>query len=182
MSITGRMRKEFFKYLKSYSYDPTAVNRIIVSSFLNANNIRRCNNLLIEGLRIKEGDTDYEQLEKISKAYSIANLEDLVEVFEFVISPEEKIVTGAVYTPSYIREYIVQKVVNIAANDGDYKICDPACGCSGFLLTAAKRIRQITRADYSSIYRNHLYGLDIQKFSVVRSEILLSLAAILEGE
>lgn len=177
------MKKDFFSYLKSYSFDPEKIDRIIVSNFLYSNNIRRCNNRLVEQLRIKEEDLDYGEFERITKSYSIASFEDLIEVFEFVVSPEEKVVTGAVYTPSYVRAYIVdQTIQEDSVIDPTFRVCDPACGCSGFLHTSAKRIKQISGRSYLDIYRENLFGLDIQEFSIRRSELLLSLAAIVDGE
>ncbi|MDW3191279.1 MAG: N-6 DNA methylase [Cytophagales bacterium] len=177
------MKREFFSYLKSYSVDPKKVDRIIVSNFLYSNNVERCNNKLIDKLRIKKDDLDYEEFEKITKSHSIVSIEDLIEAFEFVVSPEEKIVTGAVYTPSYIREYIVNQTIHgdsvIASS---FRVCDPACGCSGFLYTVAKRIKQISGRSYYSIFKENLFGLDIKNFSVQRSELLLTLAAIIDGE
>ncbi|MBK9225457.1 MAG: hypothetical protein IPO23_14040 [Flavobacterium sp.] len=38
------------------------------------------------------------------------DLEDLIELFEFVISPSDRIVNGAIYTPSEIRSYIIHKL------------------------------------------------------------------------
>lgn len=177
------MKREFFTYLKSYSFDPEKINRIIVSNFLYSNDIQKCNNRLIEQLRIKKEDLDYDEFEKITKTYSIVSIEDLIEVFEFVVSPEEKIVTGAVYTPSYVRAYIVdQTIQEDSVIDSSFLVCDPACGCSGFLYTAAKRIKKISGRSYFDVYQNNLFGLDIQEFSIRRSEVLLSLAAILGGE
>jgi len=177
------MKKEFFKYLSSYSFDPIKVNRIIVSNFLFTNGIESCQNLLIEKLRIKTEEKDFDELLRIVETYSISTLEDLIEAFEFVISPEEKVISGAVYTPEYIRKYIVDNTVGLNSDIvKKIKVCDPACGCSGFLITAAKRIKKLSGRTYSSIFRNNLYGLDIQEFSISRSEILLSLCAIIEGE
>jgi adenine-specific DNA-methyltransferase len=177
------MKRDFFTYLKSYSCDPEKIDRIIVSNFLYSNNIKKCKNRLVEELRINENDLDYEEFKKIIKSYSIVRIEDLIEVFEFVISPEEKVVTGAVYTPSYIREFIVnQTIQESSVINSSFRVCDPACGCSGFLYTAARRIKQISRRSYYDIYRENLFGLDIQNFSIKRSELLLSLAAIIEGE
>ncbi|MEQ8683638.1 MAG: N-6 DNA methylase [Imperialibacter sp.] len=132
---------------------------------------------------IKETDEDYCHLESLLAIHKFCDIEELVEVFEFVISPEEKVITGAVYTPNYIREFIVnnsiEKTVEI---DESFRVCDPACGCSGFLYTAAKRIKEISGRSYSEIYRENLFGLDIQDFSINRSKLLLSLAAIVDGE
>lgn len=184
MSITNlKMKKHLFTYLKSYTYDPLKIDRIIVSSFLYTNNISSCRNRLIEGLRIKEGDSDFENFKNIHSHYSIKSVEDLVQIFEFVISPEDKIINGAVYTPYFIRKQIVDYAINRQSKiSKTFIICDPACGCSGFLLTAVERIKELTNASYLDIFKYNLYGLDIQKFSINRSKILLSLAAIVNGE
>jgi adenine-specific DNA-methyltransferase len=177
------MKKDFFTYLKSYSYDPIKIDRIIVSNFLYSNGIEYCKNQLIENLRIKKEDPDFEILETISSCFSIQSIEDLVQVFEFVISPEDKIVNGAVYTPHFIREYITDYAISKHLKiDNSFIVCDPACGCSGFLLTAAKRIKYLRKSCYSKIFKHNLFGLDIQEFSINRSKILLTLAAIIEGE
>ena len=36
------------------------------------------------------------------------DIEELIKLFEFVISPADKEVNGAVYTPEFIRNYIVK--------------------------------------------------------------------------
>ena len=177
------MKRDFFTYLKSYSFDPQKIDRIIVSNFLYSNNIHSCKNQLVENLRIHDTDPDFADLKKIITSYSISSIEDLIEVFEFVISPEEKVVTGAVYTPNYIREFIVNNTIEEGKQiDPAFRVWDPACGCSGFLFTVAKRLKEITGKSYSDIYRENLYGLDIQEFSINRSELLLTLAAIVDGE
>lgn len=177
------MKRDLFTYLKSYSFEPEKIDRIIVSNFLRSNNIPSCKNRLVEKLRIHENDPDFADLQSIIGSHAISSIEDLIEAFEFVISPEEKVVTGAVYTPNYIREYIINHTIE--ANeliDSDFRVCDPACGCSGFLITAAKRLKELTGKSYSEIYRENVFGLDVQKFSIKRSELLLSLAAIVDGE
>lgn len=177
------MKKEHLHYLKSYSSEPLKVDRLIVSCFLKANKISKCTNTFIESLTIKENDVDFDAFSIISRHFSISAIEDLVQIFEFVISPEDKVVNGAVYTPNIIRKYIVENTIKeISTIDNLYRVCDPACGCSGFLLSATERIRQLTNRSYFDIYKYNLFGLDIMDFSINRSKILLSLAAIINGE
>lgn len=177
------MNKELFTYLKAYSVNPEKVNRIIVSIFLQSNNIDDCKNELISSLRIQENDEDFHEFRKISEEFKISSIEDLIEAFEFVISPEEKVVTGAVYTPDFIREYIVNETIDESMLiDGSFKVGDPACGCSGFLFTAARKIRKISGRSYKEIFSENLFGLDIQEFAIKRSEILLASVAIVDGE
>ena len=60
--------------------------------------------------------------------------------------------------------------------------CDLSCGCSGFLYTLALELHRETGKPLSVIYRDNLFGLDIQAYSIQRSKILLSLLAIKTGE
>lgn len=176
------MNKELQTYLKSYSYDPIKVNRLIVSNFLNANSKEKIKSKLLSSLRINKSSPDFKLVEEFSQIHAIRSIEDLIEAFEFVISPQEKIVTGAVYTPESIREYIITNTLVNVDELTTVQICDPACGCAGFLYTAAKYLKRETGRTYEDIYRDNLFGLDIQEYSIERSKILLSLVALLEGE
>ncbi|PVV61630.1 class I SAM-dependent DNA methyltransferase, partial [Chryseobacterium sp. HMWF035] len=115
---------------------------------------------------------------------SINNFEELIEAFEFVISPSTKILNGAVYTPKFIRDFIVEKTFE-KKNDSEIpllKIGDISCGCGGFLLTAAEKIHKKTNKSFYEIFENNIFGIDIEQHSVERSKILLSLLAIEYGE
>lgn len=105
------------------------------------------------------------------------SLEDLVVFFEFVVSPQEKKVNGAVYTPEYVREYIVSYILEeLEGPLCEKKFADIACGCGGFLLTLAKRLHS-AGIPYVRIFRECLYGVDIAKYSIDRACIMLSLLA-----
>lgn len=176
------MNKEVFTYLRSYSFDPTKINRLVVSAFLYSFSIKTTKNTLLKSLLIGNKEDNYKSLQEFLKIHRFSNLEELIEVFEFVISPEEKVVTGAVYTPKNIREYILNQCFSKVTKYNTLKICDPACGCSGFLYTAAKKIKQNTNLTYATIFKKIIYGLDIEDFAVQRSKILLTLLALTEGE
>lgn len=183
------MRSEIFKYLKNnFSQEPKAVDRLIVSSFLYENNLKIRNNKLLKEHYITENHSEeYESLKVFVSFFeqhnSGFNFETLIELFEFVISPSDRIVNGAVYTPKHIREFIVNESFTLSKNNNSLiKICDLACGCGGFLYTVAKRIKTLTKKSYADIFRDNLFGLDIKKYSVTRSKLLLSLLALKEGE
>ncbi|MCT4598296.1 MAG: SAM-dependent methyltransferase [Vallitalea sp.] len=176
------MKREILKYLKSYSYDTFKIDRLIVSAFLYSNDLVEINNDFIRDHLITEGETDFENLQRFLEIHSVIDFENLIELFEFVISPAEKVVSGAVYTPVFIREFIVENAFNQLDFQDDIKVCDPACGCAGFLYSAAKRIKEINGRTYEEIFENNIFGVDIQEYSVKRSKLLLSLLAISEGE
>lgn len=180
--------KNVRKYLgQKCSANPWFVDRLIISAFLYINKIRVINNELLLNYCIRDNDEDWENLqgfiEIINKTRDQFTIEDLIELFEFVISPSDRVVNGAIYTPSKIREYIIAQSFYREGDRIQYaKIADIACGCSGFLYTAAKELRRRTGNNYEYIFRNQIFGLDIQEYSVNRSKLLLSLLALSEGE
>lgn len=176
------MNKEVFTYLRSYSFEPIKINRLLVSTFLYSFNIEQTKNTLLKSLLIRENEIEYTNVQELLNIHQFSSLEELIDVFEFVISPQEKIVTGAVYTPKHIREYILQQAFSGKENYKTLKLCDPACGSGGFLFSAAKQIKEKSNYSYEFILEHIIYGLDIEDFAVQRSKILLTLLAQIEGE
>jgi len=180
--------KNATKYLsQKCTADPWFVDRLIISAFLYINKIEVINNKLLLNYCIRESDSDFENLigfiEVINGIRDKFVIEDLIELFEFVISPSDRIVNGAIYTPAEIRNYIVAQAFRSKANTFQtVKIADIACGCSGFLYTASQELKRRTGNSYQHIFQNQIFGLDIQKYSVTRSKLLLSLLALSEGE
>lgn len=182
------MKQQIFKYLKSYSTLPIDVDRLIVSAYLKINKIEVVNNIFVKKYVIqKKNSEEYINLISFIKLLNIEvkkfDLEALIELFEFVISPSDRIINGAIYTPNYIRKYITD--CSFASNSTELKnirVADISCGCGGFLLTAAKKIRKISRFSYKQIFRNNIFGLDIQGYSTKRTKLLLSLLALTDGE
>ena len=182
------MNKEIFNYLQNnYTTNTLLVDRLIVSSFLRFNKIEVYNNELIKKYIITENDiVENKALDKFIEIIKVKikkfDLETLIELFEFVISPDDKIITGAIYTPKKIREYIIkQTLLNKNINE-NFKIADISCGCGSFLYEAALFINKNTERSFFEIIRDNIFGLDIQSYSADRTKIVLSLLAILNGE
>ncbi|MCP4109915.1 MAG: SAM-dependent DNA methyltransferase [Desulfobacteraceae bacterium] len=176
------MNKKVFRYLRNYSFDPEKIDRLIVSAFLSSKHIRKVKNVSLKKFIIKKTDEDYSNLQEFLEIQTFSKLEQLIEIFEFVISPKEKIVTGAIYTPSIIREYIVKQTFAQSKNIESVTICDPACGSAGFLYTAARIIKKKTKRSYREIFKNNIFGLDIQNYSITRSRLFLTLLAVCDNE
>lgn len=182
------MKPTIFTYLKNKRLtDIDLVNKLFISAYLRHHRLIPTKNSLLIGCYIKKGST-YEvllneliiQLDLCGCQYS---LEDLNKLFEFVLSPEDRKITGAIYTPEYIRDRIVDEV--FAGYDGDLnnvRVADIACGCGGFLLTVAAYLLKKTRKKVRKIIQENIYGLDIQSYSVGRTKLLLSLFALERGE
>ncbi|MCD8440272.1 Eco57I restriction-modification methylase domain-containing protein [Tenacibaculum finnmarkense] len=179
------MNQSILKYLKNYSYDTKDVNRLLVSSFLIVNKIKNVKNIFINNFIISE-EKELNQLTEFIQLFgkNSFDFEELIELFEFVISPQDKEVNGAVFTPEYIRKYIVKSVIDKQDFNSFPNLIfgDIACGCGGFFKTITEFYKEKTDKSYFEIYRNNIYGLDIQSYSVLRTKILLSLFAIINGE
>lgn len=177
-----------FKYLSQYSTTPKDVDRLIISAFLHKNNLTVKKNAFLKSFVIPEGITEeYENLEKfiyvLEKEVPNFEFEELIELFEFVISPAERIINGAIYTPLNIRDFIIKQSFQSKKDIiSDSKIADIACGCGGFLFSAAKQIKKQTSKSYSEIFKTQIFGLDIQSYSITRTKLLLSVLALTEGE
>jgi len=182
------MNQQVFKYLKSYSSLPIDIDRLIVSAFLEVNAIEvKKNNFIKSYLITDENTNEFENLRKfvsvIINEIEKFDIEALIELFEYVISPSDRIINGAIYTPKYIREYLITNAFSSKKSLlGNIKIADISCGCGGFLLTASKKLKKISGLSYKEIYKNNIYGLDIQSYSTNRTKILLSILALTEGE
>ena len=177
-----------FKYLSQYSTTPKDVDRLIISAFLEINKLELKKNKLLKSYSIsRKSEAEYSSLlEFVSAIYvdtKVFGFEELIELFEFVISPADRIINGAIYTPQNIRSFIVAEAFKkINTIDNSIKISDIAMGCGGFLFNASIEFKNRTSNTYSEIFRNHIFGLDIQEYSVNRTKLLLSLLALQSGE
>ncbi len=183
------MKNELLKYLNSISsMEPISVDRLLISSFIEINKISFSKNQFIKDYIINPNQKDeYNYLQEIisiiKNSNDLYNFENLIKLFEFVVSPTDKIVTGAVYTPRNIREFIISNALAVKTDiTSETKIADISCGCGSFLFDIAKKIRKSKSLSYFEIFKNNLFGLDIQQYSITRTKLLLTLLALSEGE
>ena len=102
--------------------------------------------------------------------------------FEFVISPSDRIVNGAVYTPPKVRRTIIKKCLSQCKHIANVRVADISCGCGGFLVDVALWIHKKAKKDFAKLFKENIWGIDIQDYAINRTKILLSLLAISEGE
>lgn len=165
------MHKETFKILFRIS-DPLELDGAVVSSFLVNNGLAPVQGFIADFLKNLD----------VSQTFSdIETIEDVISIFEQAVPTDEKTKNGAIYTPAYIREFIVS---HLYTEDADRfrngLIIDPACGCGAFLYTAALKNMNDDNTFHHVIGK--LYGVDISPNSVRRTKLLLALAALVNGE
>ena len=179
------IHKEIITYLKNYSDDLVLANKLIVGAFLEFSKMSILHNKLIQSC-IEGNDT--EKVSKFTNLVKLKNckfdLEDLTELFEITIPSKDVVTNGAVYTPNYIKSYIVDNAVNSNGNKDIHSltIADIACGTGAFLHSAVERIKAKTTKTYAEIFRENIFGLDISDYTIERAKILLTLLAVSNGE
>ena len=182
------LNKEIFYFLQKYNTDEYKINRLLVSAFLYQHKLTNIKNIFIKNLCIEKKTSEYlvlndflNLLQGYEKSFSF---ESFLELFEFVISPSDKLINGAIYTPDNIREFITKKAfLDFPKNKyDDITIADIACGAGGFLIDASMELKTKTKKSFKDIYKDNIFGLDIQEYSIKRTEILLTLFSIYHGE
>lgn len=181
--------KQILQYLKRrHVTDTQVINRLFASAFIVNNHLRVSNNGFLYKYLITDGEDCAEHLSWIQKRLQeksiVVGLEELISLFEFVISPSDRVVTGAIYTPKGVRNKIISQCFLSFSSDrlSRSKVADISCGCGGFLMDAALCIHERTGKSFGEIYKDNIYGIDIEPYSIERAKIVLSLLALTHGE
>ncbi len=178
------MHKDIVTHLYKFSEKFNVVNKLIIGAYLEFNKINLEKNRLIleviHGNNKKEVQAFIDLVRLKNKKF---DFEDLIELFELTIPPYDIVVNGAVYTPNYIKEYIVaESFKRLNRPYDDIVVGDIACGAGAFLYTVAQKIKEQTSKSFFEIFRDNIFGLDISDYSIERTKILLTLLALSEGE
>lgn len=160
-----------------------AINALAITSFINNGNYKTELNSVLSACYLSFENPLAIHLPLFKDVKSI---EDVISVFEQTIPENEVVTNGAIYTPEYIRESIIDSVYNEtkAQNPRDisqWTCIDISCGCGAFLYSYAKRVKSLTGECFGRILQN-VYGIDISNNSIARTKMLLSLMALSEGE
>lgn len=162
--------KELQNIISLYAEQQFCLDTIVVSSFIKNNDLTVNGGLLAE------------YCHDDAPIINVATIEDVINVFELAIPKAERVKNGAVYTPKFIRDYILDRVVSLQKKPlQDCIAIDIACGCGSFLLSLADHLHSCCRMSYREAVR-HLYGVDISDLCIKRCKIVLSLAASMNCE
>lgn len=171
------------KDIEKIGLSAKAINTLAVTSFINNGCYKTKLNTILSAyyLGVDDNLSTYLPLFK-----EVKSIEDVISVFEQSIPSGEVVTNGAIYTPEYIRENIIDTVyqeteANNARPISQWTCIDISCGCGAFIYSYAKRVKKITGDSYASILQN-VYGIDVSNNSIERTKILLSLMALTAGE
>ncbi len=172
------MDKRINTFIKTFSDNELALNRLVVTSFVRYKNLRVEGGFLAPFVMSGKD----EPIEETGILSGKCEIEDVINIFESAIPKDEQTANGAVYTPKYIRDYIVNRVLHSANKDLANCLCaDISCGCGAFLYTLMTEIHNRTHVPCKEILHK-LYGVDISDTSIGRAKILMALAALEHGE
>lgn len=147
----------------------------VVKYYLKKNQISNIKSELIKDIIQK--DSDHTILYFLQRLDCSICLSDIEKIFELLIPLEDKRVNGAVYTPVFIVDYIIENTI-----DGNGTVCDCSCGSGAFILGALKRLKTITNKNVIDLIENNIFGVDILDYAIRRTKIMLSLVSIYYGE
>ncbi len=174
------MNKDLKNIITQFSDDESTLNKILVSIFIYSNSLKVKKNKLIKDLILSKDSPFYHHI--IFATYKFS-FDELIESFELAIPSKNKVVNGAVYTPNYIKSFIVEKSFSkVKKSLVEIKSADISCGCGAFLFTIANKQKKETQRPFCQIFEENIFGLDICQTSIKRTEILLTLLAISKGE
>jgi hypothetical protein len=117
-------------------------------------------------------------LERLAK-YDLTNLDEdiLKSLYQELVDPEARHDLGEYYTPDWLAELIVEKVVD----ESNKSVLDPACGSGTFLAAAIRRKKELLRKskprERLDTILNTVKGIDVHPLAVIlsRTNFLASL-------
>lgn len=172
------MDKKISTLIQKYSDNELLLDKLVVSSCCCFYDIEIGNGYLARFQQPQKNQME----EDINMLAENCSIENVISIFEQAIPQAEKTANGAVYTPKFIRDYIVEQTFKAQCKPiGECLCADIACGCGAFIYTLAVYVHENTRLPFRSIY-HQLYGIDISETSIGRAKILLALLAKINHE
>jgi len=170
--------KKIFSLLEKYDID--AIENSLIYLFLrNIDKINTKNTFLQNRIRTTNNEVIDFISEFLSKNKIDLNLKNIERIFELLIESDERKMAGAFYTPEYIVEYIIDRVIEKNPN---ILLCDCSCGSGAFLVSSADKIAKINEKSIISTIEENVYGVDINPRSVERTKLILALLALQNNE
>lgn len=118
----------------------------------------------------------------IDKNIDHMNIYTLVNIFELLLSKDQVKEYGAIYTPQQIKEFIINKLIKNDNINENTTFLDLACGCGAIIISLAEIINRKYKISYRKIFEQMLFGIDIDKESIFKAELLSRILAITNNE
>lgn len=162
-------------------YDSNSIRSALVQHWARCSGVT-LNTLKSNSITRKILDTANSQevsflLHQFGILFPLITLKDIEKTFEIALDKQRRISYGMVYTPEYIIDYLIknslfftQKTVMMTP-----KICDPACGCGGFLLKTAEILEKHLGISGERAFSESIFGIDIDGNALEQARCLIEL-------
>ncbi|MHC1715018.1 MAG: class I SAM-dependent DNA methyltransferase [Acidaminococcaceae bacterium] len=172
--------RKFIRKLYDISDDMEVLEKSIAYAYLNSNSIDYSGFEFFKDLfSAFDQFIAAEVTTLFKKDCPSSSIENLVEIFEYLVPEAQRKSHGVVYTPEKIKNHIVESVINKEAIP---KVCDPSCGCGSFLITAARWMHHRYNISYQELFSEYIYGVDIDPMAIRKAIILFNILACLDRE
>lgn len=111
---------------------------------------------------------------------TLDSLEDVIWLCGCGLSSSRVKNEGAVYTPSPIRAFIVDRVID--SLEAEDQVADLSCGCGDFLLTMVEAMRKRFPDQSLACLIDRVHGVDIDETAIRQARVLCLLYAATLGE
>lgn len=184
MNNYGTQVRRLILGLNKLSGNPREIEKALVMLCLRQNGVNSVRNKAVSEFVNGVSHGLAASLKKLCASLSLKVDENLiVDVFEHFIPTNEKRENGTVFTPLTVKNLIISEAFGMKGGlSKNMTICDPACGSGSFLVTLASTLHKRQKYSYNHIFQKMLFGVELLPYNVYRAKILLSLAAIIDGE
>jgi adenine-specific DNA-methyltransferase len=130
--------------------------------------------------RVKS-EAEMAEVIRVSKVLEITDIKSAEYIFEASLSEDIKRDQGAVYTPDFMIDYIIETCFSALKIGAGHipSTLDPACGSGGFLIGAIRFFAHKLEKSYSEISQE-MFGLDINEDAIQNARLLLDLFCLEE--
>jgi len=125
--------------------------------------------------------SDFQQIESLYSDISslfIETIKELENYLELIIPNEDRKLNGAVFTPDYIIDYIINE---IQPKEND-KNLDPSSGCGAFLVGLTVYYKRTFNKTIKKIIQENIFGSDILEYNIERTILILTIYALQSDE
>jgi hypothetical protein len=107
------------------------------------------------------------------------DLKDVEVALETLIGAERKRTEGAVYTPEFVIDALINRCLDLWTKEGKPQkpplLLDPACGSGGFLVRAIPALSDRFDIKPEQVLREFICGVDVDADSVEHARLILEL-------
>jgi len=119
--------------------------------------------------------------DSLAKSDTPISLKQIEGVFESAMDQQRKQAQGAVYTPNFIIDDLIQNSWRLAHPSDAPTFCDPACGSGGFLVRATEYFAQHLGVPPAEALSQRIRGLDNDPWAITHAQALLSIRLLQQG-